>query len=81
MTDAQNRLPTAQGLMLLCGANSSASNCISASVQSIVSAMPGNLNKSILRNFWTNSTTSRDSASLARGALRFRISSSRSAFG
>src|SRR5438874_6118477 len=55
--------------LIACGANSSASNCISASVQSIVSAMPGNLNKSILRSFWTNSTTSRDSDSLARGAL------------
>ncbi len=67
--------------LIACGASSSASSCISASVQSIVSAMPGSLNRSILRNFWTNSTTSRVNSSLARGAFRFRISNSRSAFG
>jgi hypothetical protein len=43
--------------------------------------MPGSLNKSIVRNFCTNPTTSRDKCALAPGALRFNISSSRAAVG
>src|SRR5262249_46661286 len=38
--------------LIACGVSSSTSNCISASAQSMVSAIPGNLNRSMLRSFW-----------------------------
>src|SRR5205823_12069652 len=49
--------------------------------QSMVSATPGSLKSSVLRSRCTNATTSFDSAALALGALRCRISSSRRASG
>ncbi len=63
------------------GSSASTSSCISAWVQSMVSATPGSLNSSISRSLCTKPTTSRDSASDAPGALTFKISSSRSAEG
>gem|GEM_PF-4596148 len=57
------------------------SSATSALDQSMVSATPGSLNKSILRSRCTNSTTSRDRRSEQPGALRRRISSSRAASG
>src|SRR5579863_4940457 len=53
--------------LIASGVSSSTSNCISASAQSIVSAMPGSLNKSILRSFCTTATTSRDRCAFALG--------------
>ena len=54
---------------------------ISAVAQSIVSATPGSLNRSILRSFCTKPTTWRDRCSLRARRLAARISSSRSAVG
>src|SRR5882762_7916425 len=57
------------------------SRATSAFDQSIVSATPGSLNRSILRRRCTKATTSREMFSEASGALRLRISSSRAASG
>src|SRR5690606_7871665 len=66
---------------MVSGSSAILSNSVSAPAQSMVSATPGTLNRSISRSFCTNETTSADRRLLACGTLVRTISSSRAASG
>jgi len=55
--------------LMTSGSSASLSSSTSAFDQSIVSATPGSLNRSMPRSFWMKSTTSWESRSAAPGAL------------
>ena len=68
-------------LLTVSGSSATRSSATRQFAQSMVSATPGSLKSSVLRSRCTKATTSFDSAALALGALRCRISSSRRASG
>src|SRR5262245_51564134 len=72
---------TPRVLLTVSGSSATRSSATRQFAQSMVSATPGCLKRSLWRSRCTNATTSRDSRSDARGALRCRISSSRFASG
>src|SRR5258706_13487330 len=68
-------------LLTVPGSSATRSSAVRQFAQSMVSATPGSLYRSVLRRRCTKATTSRDSAAPALGALRRRISSSCAASG
>src|SRR5687767_5121775 len=72
---------TPRVLFTVSGSSATRSSATRQFAQSMVSATPGCLKRSLCRSRCTNATTSRDRRSAARGALRRRISSSRFASG